>query len=215
VFDSEGKFLTKWGTQGWDDGQFNSPTGIAVDNSGQVYVADRSNHRIQVFDQDGNFLTKWGAPGVGDMEFLYPSGVSISNSGEVYVADSLNHRIKVYRRIGGGSVDPANKQPTRWGYLRRSELYQNFPNPFNPDTWIPYQLAEDSDVSISIYNVSGRLVRKLNLGQRPAGKYLSKEKAAYWDGTNDAGEPVASDVYFYVMETGESYADVRKMVMVR
>jgi WD40 repeat protein len=146
------------------------------------------------------------------------SSVAFSPGGKWFASGSGDGTVQIWEvnlRVPGMSVEPSGKQPGTWGEVKKTELLQNFPNPFNPETWIPYQLSEDSDVAISIYNVSGQLVRKLNLGQRPAGTYLNKEKAAYWDGTNDAGEPVASDVYFYVMETGESYADVRKMVMVK
>lgn len=93
-------------------------------------------------------------------------------------------------------------------------LLQNYPNPFNPETWIPYQLAEDSSVTISIYDVSGKLVHTLNIGQREAGVYLSKGRAAYWDGRIDTGEEVASGVYFYMIDAG-SFRATRRMVIIR
>jgi flagellar hook assembly protein FlgD len=79
-------------------------------------------------------------------------------------------------------------------------LLQNYPNPFNPETWIPYQLATDSPVMISIYNSKGQLIRVLNLGNQNAGIYMTKNKAAYWDGKDRAGEKVASGVYFYTLQ---------------
>ena len=93
-------------------------------------------------------------------------------------------------------------------------LLQNYPNPFNPDTWIPYQLPEDSDVLIKIYNVRGELVRTLALGVQPAGNYVQPKKAAYWDGMNDAGEQVASAVYFYTLQAG-NFTTTRKMVILK
>ena len=100
--------------------------------------------------------------------------------------------------------------------MKRTELLQNYPNPFNPETWIPYQLADDADVVVRIYDVSGRLVRTLNLGQKPSGTYLSREKAAYWDGKNENGEEVTSNVYFYTMKAGDTDTrELRKMVMIR
>ena len=93
-------------------------------------------------------------------------------------------------------------------------LLQNYPNPSNPDTWIPYQLAEDVDVTIRIYNVSSKLVRILDLGYKAAGFYTSKEKAAYWDGKNEAGEHVASGVYFYTIQAGE-FTATRKLIVLR
>jgi len=90
-------------------------------------------------------------------------------------------------------------------------LHQNYSNPFNPDTWIPYQLAEDVSVAIRIYDVAGRLIRTLDIGNKPAGFYITKEKAVYWDGKNEAGEKVASGVYFYTIQAGEFIA-TKKMI---
>jgi hypothetical protein len=98
--------------------------------------------------------------------------------------------------------------------LASSMLLQNNPNPFNPETWIPYVMAEPERVTIRIYNVTGRLVKTLNLGDRAAGAYISKEKAAYWDGTNENGENVSSGVYFYTLEAG-SYRAAGRMVIIR
>ena len=95
---------------------------------------------------------------------------------------------------------------------KETALLANYPNPFNPETWIPYQLAKDADVSLSIYAVDGRLVRTLALEHQPAGMYQSKGRAAYWDGRNSAGEPVASGVYFYTLTAGE-YTATRKMLI--
>jgi hypothetical protein len=93
-----------------------------------------------------------------------------------------------------------------------SSLLQNFPNPFNPETWIPYQLNLDSDLVIGIYNASGNLIRTLNLGYRPTGFYTTKDKAAYWDGKNEAGEEVASGIYFYTIQAGD-FTATKKMVV--
>ena len=93
-------------------------------------------------------------------------------------------------------------------------LLQNFPNPFNPDTWIPYELPRDADVQIRIYDVSGRLVRKLDLKHKEAGYYITKEDAAYWDGRNDNGDLVASGVYFYRIQAGDFRAP-KKMVVTK
>ena len=85
-------------------------------------------------------------------------------------------------------VNRQGKQPTLWGRIRGNALLPNFPNPFNPETWIPYQLVEAAHVRVRIYDVFGHLVRELDLGTKPAGSYLSREGAAYWDGRNDVGE---------------------------
>jgi hypothetical protein len=96
----------------------------------------------------------------------------------------------------------------------RSTLLQNFPNPFNPDTWIPYQLKEDGDVKIQIYSVSGTLVRELDLGHKSAGIYTSKDRSAYWNGKNGSGEKVGSGIYFYKIQTNR-FSDVKKMTILK
>ncbi len=93
-------------------------------------------------------------------------------------------------------------------------LLQNFPNPFNPETWIPYELPDDVAVSIFIYNVQGRLIRCLELGKQSAGSYITKDKAAYWDGKDDRGEKVASGVYWYTLRAG-NFDAMRRMVIVK
>ncbi|MBM3240476.1 T9SS type A sorting domain-containing protein [Candidatus Poribacteria bacterium] len=97
---------------------------------------------------------------------------------------------------------------------QKNALLQNYPNPFNPETWIPYQLKESATVVIRIYNVSGQLVRLLDIGHRQAGFYVDKMKAAYWDGRNESGERVASGVYFYQLEAGNFFA-VRKLTIIK
>jgi len=99
-----------------------------------------------------------------------------------------------------GSIDP--------------EAGQNYPNPFNPETWIPYRLAAEANVTIAIYGVRGQLVRILELGIQPVGAYFLKDKAAYWDGRNEAGESVASGIYFYRIQAGE-FIVTRKMIVTR
>ena len=94
----------------------------------------------------------------------------------------------------------------------RTALLVNYPNPFNPETWIPYQLAEPAKVTIHIYAMSGALVRKLDLGHQAAGVYSEKNRAAYWDGCNQLGEPVASGVYFYTFTAGD-FMVTRKMLI--
>ena len=93
-------------------------------------------------------------------------------------------------------------------------LAQNFPNPFNPETWIPYQLSAATEVKIDIYNVSGHLVRSLDLGWQPTGSYMTPSSAAYWDGKNAVGERVASGIYFYTLQTS-NFAATRRMVILK
>ena len=95
---------------------------------------------------------------------------------------------------------------------KETVLLANYPNPFNPETWIPYQLSEAAEVTVTIHSSDGKLVRTLELGQMPAGAYSDKDRAAYWDGRNAQGEPVASGVYFYTLTAGD-FTATRKMVI--
>ena len=93
-------------------------------------------------------------------------------------------------------------------------LLHNYPNPFNPETWLPYQLAHAADVTLTIYDTQGMLVRQLDLGYQQAGYYTNRTRAAYWDGRNRLGESVGSGVYFYHLSAGD-YSTMRKMVILK
>ena len=97
---------------------------------------------------------------------------------------------------------------------KETALLANFPNPFNPETWIPYQLANDANVTLTVYDTNGAPVRQFDLGHQSAGFYTTRTKAAYWDGRNDTGESVASGVYFYQLQAGD-YTDLRRMVILK
>ena len=97
---------------------------------------------------------------------------------------------------------------------KETALLQNFPNPFNPETWIPYQLKSDSEVIIKIYSATGELVRELNLGHKPAGIYISQDRSAYWDGKDKFGIPVSSGVYFYTIKT-KDFSAVKKLTVLK
>ena len=97
---------------------------------------------------------------------------------------------------------------------KETVLLPNYPNPFNPETWIPYHLNNDSDVVITIYDVNGMLVRQLDLGYQQAGFYADKGHAAYWDGRSIRGESVASGTYFYQLHAGD-FSAMRRMVIVK
>jgi len=121
---------------------------------------------------------------------------------ELYGTDALPLNSKV-----------TNKQFRSWAVApERSALLQNYPNPFNPETWIPFQLMESGEVTICIYSVKGELIRELKLGYKPYGIYVSRDRALYWDGKNEAGEFVASGIYFYTIRVGEFKA-TRKMTI--
>ena len=110
--------------------------------------------------------------------------------------------------IDASNGAPANPMPDA------TILHPNYPNPFNPETWIPYQLSKPGDVSITIYDVRGVAVRRLEIGNRSAGYYLRRGRAAQWDGRNVFGEKVAGGVYFYVFTAGD-YSATRKMLILK
>ena len=97
----------------------------------------------------------------------------------------------------------------------RNELGQNYPNPGNPDTWIPYILSSDGEARIEIYDMTGRIIRSLDLGHKEPGRYISRDKAAHWNGRSSSGEEVPSGIYFYTIKVGSFFAKARKLVMLK
>ena len=116
---------------------------------------------------------------------------------------NLSNSLSVRKNDGLVNIQPA-----------KTALLPNYPNPFNPETWIPYKLSQDAPVSIYIYGSNGQLVRKLDLGYQSAGVYVSKSQAARWDGKDSFGQKVASGVYYYTLQTGKFRA-TRKMVILK
>ncbi len=178
----------------------------------QVIVRNlRTNSVITTSVEGGYFaaanadLTRRSVVQVGDMvelRVMGPGGNAESQtlSFKVTPEDLANAVLSV-------SLDGIG-QPTQ------NLLLQNYPNPFNPETWIPYQLSEDTSVSVSIYDTTGQLVRNLSLGFQSAGFYNSRSRAAYWDGRNALGERVASGIYFYQLTT-PSFQQTRRLVIVK
>ena len=96
----------------------------------------------------------------------------------------------------------------------QTQLLANYPNPFNPETWIPFQLAQDSTVTAKIYDLTGKKIRMIELGHLSAGNYVESNRAIYWDGRSENGEFVSSGTYFYQIEA-DGYTDTRKMVILK
>ena len=94
----------------------------------------------------------------------------------------------------------------------QTQLLANYPNPFNPETWIPFKLAQDSTVTAKIYDLTGKQIRMIQLGYLPAGNYIESSKAIYWDGRTEDGEQVSSGTYFYQIQAGD-YTETRKMAI--
>lgn len=112
------------------------------------------------------------------------------------------------------TISVKGKLTSSLGQIKSWALLQNFPNPFNAETWIPFQLLQTTSVSIKITNSQGKLVRTLNLGRLQAGDYSMKSRAAYWDGKNDSGEDMASGIYFYSIQA-EDFVATRKLIIIK
>jgi len=96
----------------------------------------------------------------------------------------------------------------------QTQLLANYPNPFNPETWIPFELADDAAVTVTIYDVQGKQIQQLQLGQVAAGRHVAADQAAYWNRKTETGEAVASGTYFYQLLAGD-YTETRKMVILK
>ena len=141
------------------------------------------------FSGDGRALASGSSDGLVFLWNIAPTGESI---GAPHLAMDVNQ---------GGTVN-----------ISKTSLFPNYPNPFNPETWIPYQLATPTAVTISIHAADGKLVRTLALGHQLAGIYRSRSRAAYWDGRNEVGERAASGVYFYTL-TANNFSATGKMLI--
>jgi hypothetical protein len=147
---------------------------------------------------------------------------SVVTEGDVFEITALD---QAERMIAGPARWTVTAQDLAQAYRHQSlvigdiipiqtTLLANYPNPFNPETWIPFELSRDGLVTIQIFDNRGRIVRRLKVGHRPAGRYLSQSQAAYWDGKNQRGETAATGVYFYTL-SASSYTASRKMVIVK
>ena len=96
---------------------------------------------------------------------------------------------------------------------KATALLANYPNPFNPETWIPYQLAASAEVTLPVYDMNGGIVRHLAVGHQAAGMYQNRGRAAYWDGRNQLGESAASGFYFYTLTAGNFTATQRLLIL--
>ena len=176
-------------------------TAADLNGDGTVSIADL----ILVADAFGNV---GGAPGAGQ-------------SAAAMAADWLNlareHGVGQSSLSDGFSYErgiAALERLARMAIPETTALLANYPNPFNPETWIPYQLAHAANVTLSLRSSNGSLIRTMELGHQVAGAYHSRSDAVYWDGVNDAGETVASGVYFYTLTAG-NFSATRKMLVVK
>jgi streptogramin lyase len=179
-FDSDGKFIAKWGTYGSEEGEFESPGAVAIDSLGYVYVADRDNHRIQKFDSDGRFIAKWGTYGSEESEFNNPTGVAVDQLGYVYVTDRFNHRIQKFDSDGNfiaewgkhGSGTGEFKSPSgiavdSLGYVyvadRDNDRIQKFKSDVLGSTE-SRELVLSSSIDGKTYTITGKAEKTMILG---------------------------------------------------
>ena len=151
----------------------------------------------------GAFGTAAAAPTTRHLSILTPETVQqwLSVAEQMELTDVASRRgIAVLRQLLATLIP------------KETALLSNYPNPFNPETWLPYQLAKPAEVTLTLYDVNGAVVRTLALGHQPAGIYQSQSRAAYWDGRNNLGEPVASGLYFYTLTAGE-FTATRKLLI--
>ena len=159
------QFVTKWGTQGSGDGQFISPVGVAVDTSGNVYVAAEWNYRIQKFSSDGTFLNKWGTQGTGDGQFSRPLGVAVDSAGNVYVADTTNNRIQKFSSTGTFLV--------KWGTLGTGDGQFNYPVGIAVDSSGNVYVVDYGNNRIEKFSSTGTLLAKWGTYGTGEGQFLN------------------------------------------
>ena len=178
------------------------------------YLVTVRNHRTNTI-MEARVRGNYFAAATADLN--YHSVVEVGDTMELIVTDTNGNIAseKFNFTVNADTLENAVMTVTLDGIgtPKRNRLLQNYPNPFNPETWIPYQLSEDSLVSVSIYDTAGTLIRKLSLGLQSAGFYKSRDCAAYWDGRNTLGEPVASGIYFYQLVTPHFQQTKRMLIL--
>lgn len=231
---SYGKFLDKkvnislgkiYGKAGQDIViPLNIDNGDMVSSGDFVITYDKSTLRLINISLNDNVLLESNLTESGKLRVSFVSigklGNSIANLHFAVLTDSLSpltlQSVELYR--SDALPIRVNKVSNQFNSLIKKPdnnlLLQNYPNPFNPETWIPYQLNKDNDVVIKIYSSSGLLIRSLNLGYKSAGFWTSKDKAAFWDGKNEAGEQIASGTYFYSIQT-KDFTATKMMVVTK
>ena len=165
-----------------------------------------------LFVNQNNSLQVWDGQTYAPIEHPpIPEYFAISQNGTVLLSHNAG-RIEVWDGRALLPIESREKQIVEWGQVKQNRLLQNYPNPFTPETWIPFELANESAVTIRIYAPTGKVVRVLPLGTLPAGDYSSQSQAVYWDGRNEMGESVGSGIYLYTINAA-NFSATRKMLI--
>ena len=202
-----------------------APRGLTIDTvTGKLYLTT-ADGKVQRLNVDGsnfqrNLITGLDAPKAVSVD-VAGRKIYWTAQNSIRRADLNGENIEDVVTGGGaptglviGSMPPvAPAAPATVGIPPETTvLLVNYPNPFNPETWIPYQLSAPAAVTVNIYDMKGALIRRLTIGPQAAGYYTDRNRAAYWDGRNSIGEPVASGVYFYTLTAGE-FTATRKLLI--
>ena len=201
----------------------NEPVPEDVDGDGDVDNDDLSAIAMKFGSTAADDLERYDLNGDGDIDTDDFAQVQSNLDSTVGSAPAASHtpqeqlRRIVERDNPGAVVRVVTQFPEKRlaePIPKETVLLANYPNPFNPETWIPYRLAKPADVTLTIYAINGQPVRFLTLGHQPAGNYVNRARAAYWDGKNEFGESVASGVYFYSL-TAADFSATRKMLVAK
>ena len=231
-FSPDGRTLASGSWDGtvllWELAPSLSSTASDVNGDGVVNVIDLALVALQ-FGQTGQSNADVNGDGVVNIDDLIQVAGSISNTGQAPQGQPLalttitpgDIHSWIAQAEALNRTDAMTQRGIRFlGQLlsaltpKVTALLPNYPNPFNPETWLPYRLAEDATVEIVIYDVHGVEVRRFDVGYQRAGYYTDKAKAVYWDGRNAHGESVASGVYFYQLRAGV-YSQLRQLVILK
>jgi DNA-binding beta-propeller fold protein YncE len=155
-YSSSGVYITKFGSYGSGNGQFNYPRGVAVDSEGNVYVVDNGNNRVQKFSSSGTYLAQWGSSGFGDGEFDYPSGIAIDGNDNIYIADSYNDRIQKFASDGS--------YITQWGSSGFGDGEFDFPNALTVDSSGNIIVSDAYNYRIQSFTNVGSYISQFNIG---------------------------------------------------
>src|SRR3989338_5586094 len=177
-------FLFKWGTIGSGDGQFSAPTGIDIDSSGNIYVVEFSNNRVQKFTSSGTFLTKWGSFGSGDGQFNSPLGMAVDSSGNVFVADNVNKRIQKFNSSGTFL--------TKWGSFGNDDGQFNSPVRVAVDSSGNVYVVDSGNHRIQKFTNTGTFITKWGSGGTGDGQFNTASGIA----VDSSGNVYVSDTAF-------------------